>query len=312
MTGKNDVAQVHIVLATYNGEKYIREQLNSLLENTYQDFSVEVCDDGSTDGTVKIVEEYMKKYGKIRLHQNEKNLGYVMNFMEGIRRSESPYIMLCDQDDIWYADKIETTFGRMLELEQSSGADVPLMVFTDAMNYDSETGAEMGAFHQNSRLDTRKIDTAHLFMENKCIGCTVMINGAVREYLDILPEEIRVHDWWLALICSNFGKISYINETTLQYRQHSGNMIGGSGFTDYMKNRVSNLHRQRAAIQETFAQGKAFYVVFGNRLIGKKKKIARIFASMPDSGWIARRWHMIRFGFCKSGLIRNAALFFLI
>lgn len=306
------MAQIHIVLATYNGEKYIREQLESILANKYKDISIEICDDGSTDGTLEIAKEYVEKYSHISLHENPKNLGYVMNFMEGIRRSKSPYIMLCDQDDIWHEDKIEKTYERMRSLEKENGSNVPLMVFTDAMNFDSESGEDLGSFHKSSHLDIKKIDTAHLFMENKCIGCTIMVNAAILDYLTVLPKEIRVHDWWLALICCNFGKISYIAETTLQYRQHSGNMIGGSGFSEYLKNRIANLHRQRESIRETFAQGEAFYRVFGQKLPEDKQRIVQQFARMSRTGALGRREKMIRLGFCKSGFVRNMALFLLI
>lgn len=306
------MAQVHIVLATYNGEKYIREQLDSILANTFQDFVVEVCDDGSTDGTTAIVKEYAEHHDNIGLHINETNLGYVKNFMEGIKRSNSPYVMLCDQDDIWHADKIEKTIRRMREMEEQEGEQVPLMVFTDAMNYDSESGKEMGSFHKNSHLDTKKVDTAHLFMENKCIGCTVMVNAAIRQYLEVVPEQIRVHDWWLALICSHFGKISYLDETTLQYRQHSGNMIGGSEFFDYVKDRFQNIRRQKEALVQTYAQGKAFYDIFGKKLSGEKKEIAEQFAAMLEAGGFRKRINMIRYGFCKSGMVRNLALFLLL
>lgn len=220
--------------------------------------------------------------------------------------------MLCDQDDIWHQDKIEKTLWQMKEMESQSGTDIPLMVFTDAMNFDSDSGEELGSFHKNSRLDVKRLDSAHLFMENKCIGCTVMLNGTIRGYLQELPDEIRVHDWWLALICSHFGKISYIEETTLHYRQHNGNMIGGSDFSDYVKTRISDLRSQRQVIRQTFLQGKAFYRVFGDRLSGEKRKIAQHFAGMAEEGAVRRRVDMIRFGFCKSGFVRNAALFWLI
>lgn len=307
-----DVAEVHIVLTTYNGEKYLREQLDSILANTVQDVTVEICDDGSTDSTLDIAREYAGRYDQISLYQNEKNLGYTKNFLEGIKRSRSSYIMLCDQDDIWHQDKIEKTLWQMKEMESQSGTYIPLMVFTDAMNFDSDSGEELGSFHKNSRLDVKRLDSAHLFMENKCIGCTVMLNGTIRGYLQELPDEIRVHDWWLALICSHFGKISYIEETTLHYRQHNGNMIGGSDFSDYVKTRISDLRSQRQVIRQTFLQGKAFYRVFGDRLSGEKRKIAQHFAGMAEEGAVRRRVDMIRFGFCKSGFVRNAALFWLI
>ena len=158
----------------------------------------------------------------------------------------------------------------------------------------------------------KKVDTAHLFMENKCIGCTVMINRAVTDYLRVIPEEIRVHDWWLALICSHFGKISYIAETTLQYRQHSGNMIGGSSFMDYFKSRIKKLGDQREAIAGTYLQGQVFYRLFGDKLSGKKRAVADTFVTMPRMNPVKRRYSMIRYGFWKSGLARNAALFLIL
>lgn len=305
-------ANIHIVLATYNGARYIREQLDSVLANGREDLTVEVCDDGSTDGTLDIVREYEKKYDFIHLYENGKNLGFAKNFLAGVKRSRSPYVMLCDQDDIWDSDKISRTLEAMKKLEEKRGnsGESPLLVFTDARNYDSETGEELGTFHQSSHLATAKTDPAHLFMENKCIGCTVMVNAAVRSYLETVPDEVRVHDWWLALICSHFGEISYLAETTLQYRQHRGNMIGGSSFSAYIKNRVANLKKQREVLVQTFAQGAAFYRMFGDKL--GERTAAWAFSRMGDAGFWRRRWYTVRYGFWKSGFVRNVALMLLL
>lgn len=305
------MASVHIVLATYNGGKYLEEQLDSLLSQTYPDFRIEICDDGSTDNTIAIVQEYKKKDSRIFLHRNEENLGYVKNFMHGIRRSDSPYIMLCDQDDIWNPDKIEITLAAMQEAEKEN-PDVPILVFTDAMNYDSDSRKETGRFHINSHLDTKRVDTAHLFMENKCIGCTVMLNRQILPYLTEIPEGIRVHDWWLALICSHFGNVVYLDKPTLLYRQHSGNMIGGSSFLDYVKGRLSGISKQKEALQETYRQGEAFLDLYRDRMSSVQLEIAEHFAHMGQTGWFSRRKNMIRYGFTKSGFMRNAGLFFLI
>lgn len=307
MTGTGQ-ARIHIVLAAYNGASYIREQLDSVLANGRDDIWIEICDDGSTDDTVQIAREYEAEYDCIGVHENKKNLGYVKNFIEGIKRSKSPYIMLCDQDDIWDPDKITRTMRAMEKLEQKHAdrETTPLLVFTDAMNFDSETGKQSGSFHKSSHLDVAKTDVAHLLMENKCIGCTVMVNAAVLPFLDTLPEEVRVHDWWLALICSQFGEISYLAETTLQYRQHRGNMIGGSSFPDYVKNRISNLKRQKEALEQTFSQGEAFYRMFQFELDGQPA--VRAFARMGNTGFWRRRWYTVRYGFWKSGWMRNIAL----
>lgn len=305
------MALVHIVLATYNGEKYLREQIDSLLAQTYQDFDIEICDDGSSDATVEIVKECMQKDSRISLHQNENNLGYVKNFLCGVKRSDSSYIMLCDQDDMWNPDKIEITLAAMKEAEKEN-PDVPVLVFTDAMNYDSETGKETGRFQASSHLDAKKVDSAHLFMENKCIGCTVMVNGQILPYLSEIPDGIRVHDWWLALICSHFGNVVYLDKPTLRYRQHSGNMIGGSSFSDYVKSRLSGVSEQKKALRKTYRQGEAFFLLYRDKMNPEQRKTAGCFARMERTGWFMRRVNMIRYGFTKSGLVRKVGLFFLI
>ena len=178
---------VLIVVATYNGEKFLREQLDSLLSQSYENIAVEICDDGSSDETLAIAEEYCEKDKRFSLHRNETNQGYVKNFLKALQRSRASYMMLCDQDDIWYNDKVERTLDKMKQTEREN-ANVPVLVYSDAMNYDSETRQKLGRFHATSHLNTKKVDTPHLFMENKCIGCTIMVNGKMRDYLQDVRE----------------------------------------------------------------------------------------------------------------------------
>ena len=311
MVMEMDRETVSIIMATYNGQEYLREQMDSLLSQTYRNIEIEVCDDGSTDGTVELVKEYQKKDGRISLHQNEKNRGYVLNFLDGIKRSRGRYRMLCDQDDIWNPDKVEITLAAMKK-EEKKYPSKPILVFTDAVNYDSESEQTLGNFHENSHLDTKKVDTAHLFMENKVIGCTAMINDKVLPFLVELPDRIRVHDWWLALICSHFGRIVYLREPTLLYRQHSGNMIGGSSFFDYVKNRLASLKSQKEVLLASYSQGQAFLELFGGQMSDSQREIARAFADMPRVGWCRRRFYVVKYGFTKSGILRNLGLLLLV
>ncbi len=302
------MSQVHIVLSTYNGEQFLSEQLDSILNGTHQNFTIEVSDDCSTDRTVSIVKQYIEKYPqKISLHVNEKNLGYTMNFLEGLKRSQAPYVMFCDQDDIWMPEKIEHTLAHMNKIEKNHENE-PVLVYSDAMMFDSKSGDEMGLFHKNSHLSTEKVDISHLLIENKCIGCTVMLNQRVRDYLVQLPEGIRVHDWWLALICSSFGQIGYLDEPTLYYRQHSKNMIGGTSFVQYLIGRIRSLKDQRETVCQCCCQGKAFYELFSDQLTKEQENVFQAFISLFDVNWLARRIRCIRYGFWKSGVSRNIGL----
>lgn len=299
---------VKIVMATYNGERYVREQMDSLLGQTYPYIEVEVCDDGSTDDTLGIIREYQEKDDRVTLHVNDSNQGYVKNFLEGMKRSREPYIMLCDQDDIWNPDKVELTLRAMRKAEEVSDGK-PILVYTDASIFNSNTKEVEGRFHQNSHLNTKKVDTAHLLMENKVIGCTAMLNQAVLPYLSELPDEIRVHDWWLALICGHFGRIVYVPEPTLLYRQHSDNMIGGTSFGHYIQDRLSRLREQRRALEASYAQGAVFLRTFAGYMSSEQQKTASAFAEMGQAGWFGRRVRTLRYGFWKSGLVRNIGLF---
>lgn len=303
--------RVHIVLATYNGERFLREQMDSVLAQTYENITVEVCDDSSTDGTAAIVREYEAQDERVKLHLNPYNLGYVKNFLEGVKRCTAPYVMLCDQDDIWQKDKVEKTLLAMQQAEKKRTGK-PVLVFTDAVNFDSETGEELGFFHETSHLDVKKVDTAHLFMENKCIGCTMMMNRVILPYLEELPEEIRVHDWWLALICSHFGTIEYVPQATLRYRQHEENQIGGSSYTSYLKKRLTHIREQRKALLQTYRQAAAFLRIFGEQMDRQQRVVAANFAGMEQTGFFGRRYRILRYGYKKSGWFRNIGLFLLV
>ncbi len=301
---------VYIVLAAYNGEKYIKEQLDSLLGQTYKNLIIDVCDDGSSDGTLEVIKEYMAADERILLHQNKENLGYVRNFLEGAKRSPAPYVMFCDQDDIWNSDKVEITL-REMKMAENEAPGKPVLVYTDVVNYNSTTGEDMGLFHKSSHLNVKKVDTAHVFMENKCIGCTMMMNHNVLDYLNKIPDEIRVHDWWIALICSHFGMIHYLPQPTMRYRQHEENQIGGNSFSGYLKERLTNIKHQRHVLHETYKQGEAFLRIYENQMSEKQRIVAKQFAGMATAGFFGRRYRMIRYGFWKSGISRNAGLFLL-
>lgn len=300
---------VDIILATYNGEKYLDEQIASLVNQTYRAIRILVTDDGSTDATSLVVQKWQQKDPRIFWCPNEQNKGYVKNFLDAVGRSESSYVMLCDQDDIWNEDKVFRTMQKMQQLEDG---EKPVMVFADAMNFDSATGNDLGSFHKNSHLNTKKVDNAHLFMENKVIGCTVMVNDPVKKYLQQLPDEIRVHDWWLALICSHFGTIGYISEPLLRYRQHENNMIGGNRYGSYLKQRLLALREQREVLRATVRQAQAFYDCFSGEMTELQKQTAKQFAGLYDVNWFLRRIRVIRHGFWKSGLGRNIGLLLLL
>lgn len=307
------MSKINIVLTTYNGEKYIKEQLESIKRQTFSDFVVDIYDDGSSDLTEEIVKDFCKLDLRFVFHKNENNLGYTKNFIQGILSSKEDYVMLSDQDDIWNEDKVEKTFETMKSVEQKNGGKMPILVFSDAMNFDSDSGEKLGLFHSQSHLNTELTDTAHILMENKIIGCTAMINRAAvskleNDKLSMNIDKVRVHDWWLALICAFFGRIAYYPKPTLQYRQHSGNMIGTKSFSEYIKNRISGLKEQKSSLIKTYEQADAFLKCYSDELNSDEKKMLEAFVSLKDENFFRKLRIVFKYHFFKSGLVRNIGL----
>ncbi len=309
------MSTVAIVMATYNGERYIREQVDSILASSYQDFELYIFDDGSKDHTLSILKEYELQYpNKIHVHQNTVNQGVVANFLHGVCKTTMDYVMFCDQDDIWKPTKIAMTLKRMRNMEAQSDKSIPMVVFTDAVMVDQDLNTISNSFFGSSHLNPCKTDLSHILMENKLIGCTVMINAALRKVLQSnrLPNNARYHDWWIALIAASMGKIGFIREGTLLYRQHGGNAVGGLSFGEYVKNRVTSLGRQKEALRSLSLQADEFISIYQNLLPKEKQDIIRSFANLEQLGYIKRRQILIRYKFYKTGLVRNVGLMIII
>ena len=309
------MSTIAIVMTTYHGEKYISEQIESILASSYQDYELFIHDDGSKDNTINILRSYESRYPeKIHVYQNEENLGHIMNFIHALSVTTADYVMFSDQDDVWKTNKVAVTLKRMKHMEAQLGKETPLAVFTDAVVVDQELNILNSSFFCSGHLNPCKTDLAHLLMENKLIGCTVMVNAALRRILQSkpLPQKARFHDWWLALIAASFGKIGYVNEGTLLYRQHGGNVVGDTGFHSYLKNRISNLQKQKDALEALYRQADEFLSLYGDSLSEEKLELIRHFASIPEKSLIERRLIILHYGFLKTGVLRNIGLLMII
>lgn len=304
-----------IIIATYNGERYIAEQIDSILKSSYQDFEIYICDDGSQDGTMDILKKYEENYpDKIHVKQNKNNLGVTLNFLNEICRTTADYVMLCDQDDVWKIDKIAMTLKRMRHMEAQLDKKLPMAVFTDAKVVDAGLNTIDHSFFKASHLNPRKTDLAHLLMENKLIGCTIMINAALRRVIQgfNLPVYAKLHDGWIGLIASSLGKIGYIDETTLLYRQHGNNVVGNQTFISYIKDRISSLKNQKEALNILQMQAQEFLYLYGSIINDDNKAIISRFANLSNVNMFQRRFNIVRYGYLKSGIIRNMGLMIII
>ena len=217
--------KIDILLATYNGSKYLHEQLDSILNQSYGNINVIIRDDGSSDNTVMIIKEYEEKDNRVKLlSDNLGNLGFVRNFGELMKNSTSEYLMFSDQDDIWYNNKVETSYKRIKAIEEKNGKSCPILVHTNSkiMNYEIRTKSLfISDCAKNSSFENSFFN---FFVQ----GSTMIINKFLK--IESLPfsKEVYLHDRYLHLITEFIGVRSYIDVPTMDYRQHSSNEIGAS------------------------------------------------------------------------------------
>lgn len=216
--------KVDILLATYNGETYLREQLDSLLNQTYKDIRIIISDDKSTDTTRQILEEYKEKDERIVVYAQEKNLGVVSNFEFLLKKVQNKYYMFADQDDIWHEDKIEKSLNKLKE----TNAD---LVFTDLQVVDNELNVTNNSYWELKGLKEKILKHNSfdaLYLNNYVTGCTILAKSKTIEKILPIPNTSKyvLHDYWTALIISQSGKIEFLNEPTIKYRQHKNNRVG--------------------------------------------------------------------------------------
>lgn len=305
---------VDIIMGTYNGERYIKEQIDSIIKNTWKNWRVWVCDDGSTDKTEEIVKRYEEEYpDKIFWKPNEKNKGAAINFLDGARKATGDYVMFCDQDDYWLPNKIEDTLNCMKEAEAQYGDKTPITVFTDAIVVDEQLQTIKDSFHKSSKLDTSKLDLSHMLMENKMMGCTMLLNRALLEELRKFPKKVRMHDWWAGIVAAAYGRIIYLDKPTMLYRQHTNNVVGSTEFSkDVVLEKASTWKRQKQVLLETQMQASSLYKLAENELPGDISRVIYAFATLHEKNWVNRRIQIVRYKFWKSGVIRNIGVLLLI
>ena len=213
-----------IAMACFNGEEMISMQLKSILDQTYQDFVLLICDDNSSDNTVEVIQQYMKDDSRIILYQNQYTLGYVKNFEKVISLCTTEYIALSDQDDIWRVDKLEKEMLLMHSTEKEN-ASLPIMIHSDLSMYShgKKCITYPSYFHYRGYVLNESKDLGHLLGPCGVMGNTILFNCYLKERILPFPEKLENHDYWIALINELFGKRVTIHEPLVSYRIHSSN-----------------------------------------------------------------------------------------
>ncbi|WP_457745537.1 glycosyltransferase family 2 protein [Sulfurimonas sp.] len=213
---------IDICMTTYNGEKYLIEQLNSILEQTYQNFRLLICDDKSTDRTLEILKDYKSKFpNKIFYEVNEVNIGFVENFEKLLKKSTANYIALSDQDDIWHKEKLEI---QMNILQENENKDDPILVHSDLEMISGNNELLHTSFFKYRKIflpDSNNL--SRLISHGGVMGNTILMNRTVVNLALPFPKKLKYHDYWLPIIAQLYGKRLTIEKSLILYRIHESN-----------------------------------------------------------------------------------------
>ncbi len=303
---------IDILLATYNGERFLREQIDSILNQSYQDFHLIIRDDGSKDCTLAIVHDYIARHpGKITLIEDSVHRGAIGSFSHLLSSSGAPYVMFSDQDDVWLADKIQVTIAKMREMESLHGKEVPLLVHGDLIVVDQDLKVISESFWKYIHLKPSEgFRLNRIMVQNEVTGCTMMLNRPLADLAKPIAPESIMHDWWIGLVASACGHIGIVKSPIILYRQHGKNTLGARKYKTIeqimlaLKNRSTNIN------QKSF-QAYAMIDRYEHILPEKNLEMISDYAAMESASILKCKYLSLKHRFFKHGIIRNLYCFFL-
>lgn len=298
-----------VVVCTYNGERYIVEQLASIINQTVPPQRIVVSDDGSSDNTLSIIDHFAARVSiPVEVRRRAAGpKGPAHNFLHALSLTDAPFVFLSDQDDVWDADKVEHYQRVVNDITDNAQ---PLLVFSDAALVDGELKPLHPSFLQNERLKPAQQLTFPLLTFQNCIqGATVMVNRALLDKVSS-GSNMMMHDWWLGMVAAAFGRLIFIPKPLIQYRQHDNNMVGSSGYglkrilAKLMQ--LSTVARQNRLVIEQAAN---FYGIYGDCLKKEDKKFLK--EMLKSRHFVLWQLFLHRFSIRRTTVTRTISLYFL-
>ncbi len=304
-----------IILACCNGKIYLKEQIESILNQDYQDFKLFIRDDDSRDGTKDLIETFeMMHPDKIRVVHDDKTAGSAAkNFFILMKEAaDAEYVMFADQDDFWEPWKVSKAVKRMQQAELAEGAGKPLLCHGDPLVADEKLNTLSKSMGKMQKLDYKRHQFKDYLVQNNVTGCTMIINKALNDLITTMPDEAIMHDWWLALAASAFGRVYYLGEAGIKYRQHYTNTEGVKNLSSpvYAVKKLFDRKGMKASVKKTYAQARAFEEIFKDSLDIEKEEQLMMYVSMEKMGRLAKWKTMKDYGFSKSGFARQSGYLF--
>lgn len=308
------VALVDILLSTYNGQMYLRSQLDSIIRQSFQDWRIIVRDDGSVDGTLtKVLNEYQSRLGNKMHILSGENIGVTASFSKLLEHSTAPYVMFCDQDDIWFEDKIQTMLQHTQGIEKLHSSNTPVLTFSNLSLVDQD-GVEMGLdFWHFHGINPYHKSLNRLLLQNVVTGCACMCNRALVNVSMPIPNAAILHDWWLALNAALFGELGVVDRPTINYRQHSANQVGARNVSYKRALKMlgageSIRKRLDGIVQRTAVQASALLSKHNGVISPAQRQLLEGYANLPKLSWVERKLFLFRERVFFTSTARNICL----
>lgn len=294
--------KVAILLSTYNGEKYLVDQINSIRKQTFKDWNLFIRDDGSTDKTLNIINRLTKKDNRIFfIDDKEKHLGPMKSFIKLLNDVDADYYFFCDQDDYWLSNKLELMLNAI-----NKNNNVSQLLYCGLKCVDKNLNPINNDFEDL----LGKINGKSRFIGNDMPGCVMLFNKKTRDLVVKYTndyKDIVMHDWWIALVAQVFGQIEFLDKPLILYRQHGDNSIGAGKNGGILRKIFQKdvLKKQINLVKITYLQSRAFYISFKNILPLKYRKFLNDFLNAWMSSPLERRKFFKKYKLHGSSWLRS-------
>ncbi|HEO3863135.1 TPA: glycosyltransferase family 2 protein [Streptococcus agalactiae] len=292
--------KVNILMATYNGEKFLAQQIESIQKQTFKEWNLLIRDDGSSDKTCDIIRNFTAKDSRIRfINENEHhNLGVIKSFFTLVNYEVADFYFFSDQDDVWLPEKLSVS----LEAAKHKASDVPLLVYTDLKVVNQELNILQDSMirDQSHHANTTLLPE---LTENTVTGGTMMINHALAEKW-FTPNDILMHDWFLALLAASLGEIIYLDLPTQLYRQHDNNVLGArtmdKRFKILREGPKSIFTRYWKLIHDSQKQASLIVDKYGDIMTANDLELIKCFIKIDKQPFMTRLRWLWKYGYSKN------------
>lgn len=308
------MATVDIVMSVYNGERFLKEMLDSIAAQTFTDWHLVIRNNGSTDSTSAIINSFISEFtNKVTLIDSPTNEKFIpLSFGDALNHAKSQYLMYADGDDVWLADKVKMAVESITQAEKSYGVETPILVHTDLILVDEKLSVISNSMWKSQSLDPKRNSLNQVIMHSNACGNTFIFNRALYNLITPIPHGCIMHDYWTTCIAACFGKIVAIPSGSILYRQHGANSCGAYALNvASIIGKLKNINRIKKSLLDKYRFAEIFLLRFRGRLSSNQILMLEALSSFDRISWFSRRLKLIQYSLYQNSIIRNAGLFIL-